>query len=518
MDKSIALNQRLSELKNRLDQIQTAWTVNDHEEILEFFVKYIPELICAQRCSIFVADSSSDKIWLKHGTGLGSRQKIEAPKKKSIVGESISSGMVMIENNLMEKEGYHHITDKKTKFLTRNIICVPINSLVEGKRIGAIQVLNKKNNDVFDEEDALLLKTIEKYLALALESTILNTELKNISNQISNNIDFLKKERVGDITFIANSPEMRKLLDTVLRVSRVPVNILITGESGTGKEIIARLIHNNSERANGRFVPVNCSSIPENLMESEFFGHTKGAFTGAIAGRTGRFEEAAGGSLFLDEIGDMPQSIQPKFLRALQENEGSRVGSNEIQKYDFRLINATCKNLKHEIEKGGFREDLYFRLFAVEINIPPLRERKEDIIPLALMFSSQISQRFNRKFPGFDKNTLKIFETFPWPGNVRQLIHEVERMIALTPEGELLSIEACSNELQSSAGLNPSHACEEINIDDGKPVSLKKFLIKSETRYIKKILEMTNNNKTESSKMLGISRQALYKKIKKWEK
>lgn len=516
MDKSIALNQRLSELKNRLDQIQAAWTISDHEEILEFFVKYIPELVEAERCSIFVADYGSDKIWLKHGTGLKRQQKIEPPQKNSIVGTSISTGEVVIENNLLAKEGYHKIAARKTKFLARNIICVPINSLVEGKRIGAIQVLNKNHNTVFDDEDTILLKKIEKYLALALENTILNTELKSISNHISNNIDFLKKERIGNITFIANSPEMRKLLDMVIRISSVPVNVLITGESGTGKEIISRLIHNNSERANGRFVPVNCSSIPENLMESEFFGHSKGAFTGAIASRAGRFEEATGGSLFLDEIGDMPQIIQPKFLRVLQENEGSRIGANEIRKYDFRLISATCMDLKKKMEEGLFREDLFFRLFSVEIHIPPLRERREDIIPLALMFGVQISEKFNRKFPGFDKECLKMFENYFWPGNIRQLIHEIERMIALTPAGELLSMDKCSNEVQAASNSSSKISCEEIALNENQPKSLKNFLKNSETKYIKKILELTNNNKTKSSKLLGISRQALYKKMSAW--
>ncbi|SLM29348.1 putative Sigma54 specific transcriptional regulator, Fis family [Desulfamplus magnetovallimortis] len=528
MEKTIALNQRLSDLKNRLDQIESAWTITDHEVTLEFFVKHIPELVRAERCSIFVAEPGMEKIWLKYGSGL-EHQKIEAPREGSIVGESISNGTVLIENNLASRNGFHNISDMKTQFVTRNIICIPINSLVGGERIGAIEVLNKKDGKNFDNEDLQLLLTIEKYLALALESSVINNRLKSISNQISNNIDYLNQESIGNVTFIAKSASMRKLLDTVSRVSRVPVNVLITGESGTGKEVIARLIHNSSERYNGRFVPVNCSSIPENLMESEFFGHTKGAFTGAIANRAGRFEEANKGSLFLDEIGEMPLMIQPKFLRVLQENEGSRIGSNTIEQYDFRLISATCRDLKQLVDEGVFREDLYFRLFSVEIHIPPLRERTDDIIPLALMFSSRISTRFKRKTAGFDKETLKLFERFPWPGNVRQLIHEIERLIALTPEGENLSIENCSSHIQefregnyndtfcssvSSSLISHSAICaSQDNNLVNTSLNLKDFVEKSEKLYIEKILEECGNNKTKTAEALGISRQALYKKM-----
>lgn len=525
MEKTIALNQRLVELKNRLDQIDSAWTVSDHEKNLKFFVTHIPTLLKAERCSIFVAEPGSDKIWLKYGSGLG-QEKIEAPREGSIVGESISKGGVVVENRLGEKNGFHTISDVQTRFLTRNILCVPITSLVSGERIGAIEVLNKKNGDDFDEPDVQLLLTIEKSLALALESSVVNGKLKRISTEISNSIDYLNQERMGDVTFIANSRPMRQLLDTVSRISKVPVNVLITGESGTGKEVISRLIHNGSERYKGRFVAVNCSAIPENLMESEFFGHAKGAFTGAISNRAGRFEEATGGSLFLDEIGEMPMVIQPKFLRVLQESEGSRIGSNSLEKYDFRLISATCRDLKELVNEGDFREDLYFRLFSVELHIPPLRERVDDIIPMALMFSSRISKRFKRTVAGFDKETLKLFERFPWPGNVRQLIHEIERLIALTPEGELLSIDNCSEPIQQfregrwdgeGAGACISDmengADPTLNRPVDLSVGLKAYLDAAEQRFIQKVLENCGNNKTKTAEFLGISRQALYKKM-----
>ncbi|MEA2059756.1 MAG: sigma-54-dependent Fis family transcriptional regulator [Thermodesulfobacteriota bacterium] len=449
MDYQIGLNERLAELKTWLEKINNAWTVDHHESMLQFFVNYIPRIIDAERCSIFVADDSSDKLWLKYGSGLDLRE-LEAPVRGSVVGESVFTGKTLIHNDLDKQDGFHTIADRMTQFKTRNLICVPIKSLVNNTAIGAIEVLNKKGAQRFSDNDSEILNKIEKFLALALENSLLKTELLSISDEISNNIEVLKQERIGNIQFVATSEKMRALLDEVERVSRVPVNILVTGESGTGKELISRLVHQKSSRHKKRFVAVNCSSIPENLMESEFFGHTRGAFTGASAERTGRFKEAEKGFLFLDEIADMPLSIQPKFLRALQEKEGSKVGSNQVEKYDFRLISATSRNMNKAVEKGTFREDLYYRIFSVELHIPPLRERKADIIPLCLSFSEEISKRFNKKNPGFDPHTLLVFEAYHWPGNVRQLHHEIERLMALTPEGEQMKIDHCSPQIQSS--------------------------------------------------------------------
>ena len=511
-DKISLDDSRLSSLNYRLEQIHSAWTIKDYEESIRFFVEYIPKLLNAERCSIFVADSKSNIIWLKYGSQL-SQQEIEAPQRGSIVGKSVSKNKIIIENQLKEKDGFHTIIDQHTDFQTKSIICVPIESLVEGRAIGAIQVLNKQDKRGFSKSDATILLKIEKYLALALENSLLTVELKSISNRLSNNIEYLTGERLDNVTFIAHSQKMKQIIETVNKVCKVPVNVLITGESGTGKEVVSRLLHQNSDRCDERFVAVNCSAIPENLMESEFFGHKKGAFTGAVSDQAGRFEQAYKGTLFLDEIADMSKVIQPKFLRVLQENEGQRVGSNKILKYNFRLISATSKDLKQEIKEGAFREDLYFRIFSVEINIPPLRERKEDIIPLALMFERQVSKRFKTKKYGFDKETLKIFEKYPWPGNVRQLHHEIERLIALTPEGDPLSIENCSDEIRSFKTSETT-----VKTDKGTGFafdSLQECKDLTEREHITSVLKKENNNKSSAAKALGISRQALYKKMKR---
>jgi transcriptional regulator with PAS, ATPase and Fis domain len=293
-------------------------------------------------------------------------------------------------------------------------------------------------------------------------------------------------------------------------VSRNPVNVHIRGESGTGKEVVARLIHLGSDRADKPFVAVSCASIPENLMESEFFGYEKGAFTGATASRGGYFEEADGGTLFLDEIGDMPPAIQPKFLRIIQEGEGSRLGSAKPVRYDLRIISASNKDLRQEVAAGRFREDLFYRIFSVEIPLPPLRERREDIVPLTLSFINKVSKRFNKKLAGPSPELLALFEDYPWPGNIRQLLHEVEHLVALAPEGKKISQKYCSEELRK--GRNASALAL---VESTQSLSLAERIAELEITSIKEALRRTRGNKVQASKLLGITRQGLDKKIKR---
>jgi transcriptional regulator with PAS, ATPase and Fis domain len=270
------------------------------------------------------------------------------------------------------------------------------------------------------------------------------------------------------------------------------------------------MIHEASDRRDKPFVAVNCASIPEHLMESEFFGYEKGAFTGADHSRKGRFEEANGGTLLLDEIADMPITIQPKFLRAIQEGEGSRLGSNKLIKYDFRIISATNKDLRHELEEDRFREDLFFRLFSVEVQLPPLRERHDDIVPLAVAFLEEVSRRFNKKVAGFSPELLNLFEDYSWPGNVRQLRSEVERLVALTPEGTIIGPEKCSRELLAAVpvSIRKERKVGSLSIPDQ---------VKSlEIELIEKALAESNGNRVKAAEALKITRQGLHKKMKRY--
>lgn len=508
MFKETTIRQRLVTLKSLLDRITRAWTNQDYENLMRFFVVSFPPLVQAERCSIFIYGPDSEKAWLKFGTGLKEKE-IVAPKEGSIVGRTISSGATIFGSGLEKHSGFHALVDQKTDFVTRNLISVPIFSLAEKRCIGAVQVLNKQGSDGFTKEDERLLQQVIRYLALAIEHNIITEEMIGISKHMHEEMARSEYSTPGGHHFIADSPAMRQTLEMVRQIGSLPVNVFITGESGTGKEVIARMIHEQSaERRSRPFVAVNCSAIPENLMESEFFGYEKGAFTGAVSSRMGRFEEAAGGTLFLDEISEMPLAIQPKFLRAIQEKEGMRLGGNRLHRYDFRIISASAKNLQDEVAAGRFREDLFFRLFSVDMTLPPLRERVLDILPLAMMFLEVVNRRFNKKVLGFSPETLARFESFSWPGNVRQLEHEVERLVALTPDGEIISVAHCSLPAQAY-NSDPAHQALET-------LSLPQQRERLEIRLIRTALEKTQGNKLQAAQLLEITRQSLHNKIRQY--
>jgi transcriptional regulator with GAF, ATPase, and Fis domain len=502
------INERLNSLKIRLEQVNRTWTINDYESLLKFYVNIVPKIMDAERCSIFIVEPGTDRIWLKAGTGVKEKD-IMPPKKGTVVGNAISSGKLIIQNEIDGQSGYHGKVALKTGFITRNLICAPIKSLTEQGVTGAVQVLNKREGKDFSKEDGELLQEVANYLSMAIENILLNQEILQISNLLNREIEQIWEK---DIQFIAESREMQNILNTVRVISSTPVNVLIHGESGSGKEVIARMIHKSSDRRVETFVGINCASIPENLVESEFFGYEKGAFTGAVSSRSGRFEEADEGILFLDEIGDMPLVMQPKFLRAIQEGEGSRLGSNKTVRYDLRIISATNKDLRKEVAGGNFREDLFYRIFSVEIYIPPLRERREDIIPLATLFLNNVSSKFKKKIAGFSPKVLSFFEEYPWPGNVRQLLHEVERLVALTPEGEPISLIHCSQELQGWR-----HSRSIIDFKNQPALSLPVKVRELEIMCINDALLESGGNKLQSSKLLGITRQGLDKKIKRYD-
>ncbi|MBF0132075.1 MAG: sigma-54-dependent Fis family transcriptional regulator [Magnetococcales bacterium] len=507
MTKPGDIHQRLVNLKSLLDRINRSWATRDYEDLMLFFVDIFPTLFKAERCSIFLADANSDDIWLQFGTGLKEKE-IIAPKNGSIVGKSITTSQTIIQGRLDQSAGFHQEIARKTDFITRNILSVPIISIVGNYALGAVELLNKQEPFDFDEADAALLQRIVKFLALSIENNRVSDEIIRISRGMHDELTRTNEILKGKHRFIAASKPMRQVLDIASKIGPLPVNVFITGASGTGKEVIARIIHEAAEdRRNRPFVAVNCSSIPETLMESEFFGFEKGAFTGAHTSRMGRFEEASGGTLFLDEIADMPPSIQPKFLRAIQENEGTRLGGQKIHHYQFRIISASSRDLREEVAKGRFREDLFFRLFSVDITIPPLNKRPDDIVPLALMFLDEINARFNKHVRGFSSEVMELFERFDWPGNVRQLQHEVERLVALTPDGEIISIEHCSLR---------SHTPQPTE-SEPDTLSLPEHRRRTEIKLILKALQKTKGNKIQAAALLDVTRQSLHNKIKLYQ-
>ncbi len=303
---------------------------------------------------------------------------------------------------------------------------------------------------------------------------------------------------------VARSPKMQEVLALVERVAATPSTVLIGGESGVGKDLIAHLIHQRSSRSSGPFVKINSTAIPENLLESELFGYEKGAFTGATASKPGKFELADKGTLFLDEIGDVPPATQVKLLRVLQEREFERLGGTRTIKVDVRLIAATNRDLRAALEQGTFREDLYYRLNVVPIDIPPLREHKEDIPDLANLFLIRLGQQSQKKLEGIKPEALRKLMDFHWPGNVRELENIVERACALAP-GPF--IEESDIQIDHVAGRN--HSGQSPLLPEGKTLD------QWEDELIREAYRRANGNKSEAARMLGLSRNALRYRLEK---
>jgi DNA-binding NtrC family response regulator len=340
---------------------------------------------------------------------------------------------------------------------------------------------------------------------------ILSTVNRVISKQkLYKELDFLRREveeSRGFDQIVSQNKTMQEIFQLIKKVAFTSTNILITGESGTGKELIARSIHRQGNRRNGPFVAINCAAIPSELMESEMFGHEKGAFTGAHTRTIGKFEYANGGALFLDEISVLRSDLQAKLLRVLQEREIERIGSNKPIKVDIRVISATNTNLEDAVMRGKFRQDLYFRLNVIPISIPPLRERKEDIPLLAKHFLNKFNTAFNKKIPGFTEKVLDAFTKYHWPGNIRELENLIERIVVLSSGNEMMDLKDIPLEILMDSG-------QDIQELEPRKIGLIKIREAIEKRIILNVLEATQWNQTETAKILKVNRNTLIQKAK----
>ena len=306
------------------------------------------------------------------------------------------------------------------------------------------------------------------------------------------------------------SMSMRLLFDQIRQVAKAQGPVLILGESGSGKELVARAVHQESARADGPFLPVNCAGIPENLMESEFFGHAAGAFTGASQSRRGLFAEAAGGSLLLDEVSEMPLFLQAKLLRILQDGKIRRVGENSEQEVDVRVLAATHRDIEEEIRKGRFREDLFFRLETFTLRAPPLRDRGEDIEFLAARFLQQFALALDKKVKGFSGQALEMIARYPFPGNVRELANAVERAVTFAADGWIRE-EHLPARIRQYEGETPASTTGIAGLI--RPEEKLQPLAEMERRYIRHVLTALEGNKRRAAAILGIGRRTLYRKL-----
>jgi two-component system response regulator PilR (NtrC family) len=343
----------------------------------------------------------------------------------------------------------------------------------------------------------------------------------NIQNALrSRNLEVenrsLKKELVKEYSFqnmVGNSQAMHQIFDLIKRVSQTPTNVLITGESGTGKEVVAKAIHYNGPLKDRPFVTVNCGAIPENLMESEMFGHKKGSFTGAVTDKAGLFEVADGGTLFLDEVGELPLTIQVKLLRAIQERVIRRVGATEDMKIEVRIIAATNRNLEEMVQKGTFRQDLFYRLNVINIRTPSLRDRRDDVPLLANHFLKKYNERLNKNIGGISTEAMEILKKYDYPGNVRELENLIERTVALEG-GAMILPESLPPMVNTSSGRKMASS-NEIEIgDDG--VDLDKVMGQIEKELLIKAIHSAGGVKKRAAKLLHISFRSMRYRIEKY--
>lgn len=397
--------------------------------------------------------------------------------------------VVLTDLRMKGMVGTELLTEVKRTYPDTGVILMTgfgsVETAVEAMKRGATDYLTKpiRTDD--------LVRVVER----AIREALLRREVGRLRREVHKEYSFHQ--------ILGKSKPMQAVFDLIRRVSDSPTNVLLTGESGTGKELVARAIHYNSDRRDGPFIPVNCAAIPEQLLESELFGHMRGAFTDAKTDKRGLFEEAQKGTLFLDEISELPLMLQAKLLRAIQEKEIRRVGATRATPVDVRIIAATNLRLAEEVQHKRFREDLYYRLNVIEVKLPPLRERREDIPLLVEAFLKKCGESRSKPVKAAGEAALAMLVDYAWPGNVRELENVIERAVTLT-RGEKIVPEDLPPAIQGSRG-------DRRVLDEAAERTLP--LHEVEKEYIAKILEKTGGNKYQAAQVLGIDRKTLYRKL-----
>jgi Nif-specific regulatory protein len=486
---------------------------HDLDHLLQLAIGRVVTPLDIESASIILLDDERDELYFKvaDDTRGGPEQRLREvrfPAKQGIAGWVIQKGQSLTVPDVDRDPRHYRGVYAHTGMKTRSLICVPLRS--KERIIGVLEAINKRQG-VFTTEDVRLLEAFANQLALALENARLIQELRAARELLSEENRYLREAMAQTMQFetlVGEGPKMQEVYRLVELVLNTPATVLLTGESGTGKELIARVIHYQGPQAKGPFIAVNCAAIPETLLEAELFGYERGAFTGAMQRKPGRFELATGGTLFLDEIADMSPVLQAKLLRVLQEREFERVGGTETIKTDARIVAATNQHLEQLMVEGRFRTDLYYRLNVYPISLPPLRERQEDLGPLTMFFLKRYSQELKKEVLGISKEAMGLLERYTWPGNVRELENVIERAVILC-RGTIVT----PQELPSLREhlRTPVLGGDALRLPPGGIV-----LRELEKEFIRQALEQTHQNKSRAAEKLGLSRTQLRTRMRQY--
>ncbi len=488
---------RIERLEAMLD-IANQWNqTHEVEPLLMEMAEAATRLLGADRASIFLWDRPNHLLVGRPALGVEGGE-LRIPDDRGVVGQVVQTGEPRRVVAAAEPDQIDRDVDAQLKYETRTLLCVPLHGS-SGELFGAFELINKRSGHFTESDEAALLE-LAGHAAVALENAQDRQLLLSMNRQIA-------EEAAGRVQMIGESPAIEALRSIVRRVADTDLAVLILGENGTGKEVVSQSIHYLSRRRDKPFIAVNCAAIPETLAESELFGHEKGAFTDAKEARSGKFELASGGTLFLDEIGDLSLACQAKLLRVLEEKVLVRVGGSTPIHIDARVLAATNQNLAEMVREKQFREDLYFRLNVVTLDLPPLRQRGADILLLAEHFLRDFCGKARRKVPQFTAATRTRLADHPWPGNVRELRNLMERLAYLSTADKI--------EVEDLAFILSPRGQSPLMADADQP--LCDATVAFQVAYIRRAIEQAGGNMSRAATQLGLHRSNLYRKMRQLE-
>lgn len=480
-------------LKALIEISQEINSIQEPERLLERILDIAIQQLSAERGFILLGESGSEELIPKATKNIDPSKISKVSEISSTAVEKVIDSQKALLTFDALKDQHFDSTESVILHQIRSIACVPM--LLRGELIGVIYIDSRGQKARFNQQSLEFLNAFANQAAIAIENARLLESLRSENELLKGEFHRLYAFK----GIVGRSKAMEQVLQLMGKVLNNSTTVLISGETGTGKELVARAIHHNGPRSDKPFVAVNCSAIPENLLESELFGYKKGAFTGAASDKKGLIEVAQHGTLFLDEIAEIPSNLQVKLLRFLQEREVMPVGGNQPRKVDVRIIAATNRNLTEEVKKGRFREDLYYRLNVIALHIPPLRERKKDIPVLAHHFLKKFSKSLQKKVSGFTPPALEKLLNYHWPGNVRELENTIERAVVLTNTNLISENEILLDELKSVSGIEPGMSLEDIS-----------------RMLLEKTLAAYDGNKTRAAEAMGVSLRWIHYKMKEW--